>query len=94
MVTCVAILMGDVFALQEPDNWNVTRKEVRGYLVYGCDHGKTAIVCSGPVCQVRRSWDRHERCPAVSIACMTILTVHIPALCVRRRELHRQAGRC
>ena len=54
---------------QETDNWHVTGMEVLG---------NTAILCPGLVCQVRRSWDRHERCTAVLIASMVILPVDMP----------------
>ena len=47
------------------------------YRVYGCDHGKTTILCPRLVCQIRRSWVGHERCTAILIASMRILSVHI-----------------
>ena len=49
-----------------------------GYMVDGCDQGKTAVVCPGLVGQLRRSWDRYERCTAILIGFMMVLSVYMP----------------
>ena len=33
------------YALQETDNWTTFAMNVPGYIVYGTDHGRTAILC-------------------------------------------------
>ena len=66
-----------LFALQETDNWIVAGLQVLGYVVHGCDHGKTAILCPGLACQIRRTWDSHERCTAILVGSMMILSVYM-----------------
>ena len=46
--------------------------------MYGCDHGKTALLCPGPVCQVRRTWDSHERSTAILVGSMMLLSFYMP----------------
>ena len=59
-----------VFALEETDNWRVTEMKVTGYVCYGWDDGRAAILC-----QVCRSWECHERCTAILIGCLIVLFV-------------------
>ena len=51
--------------LQETDDWQVSEMTLSGCVVYGCDHGKKAILCPQDVCQVRRSRESYERCTAI-----------------------------
>ena len=48
------------------------------FIVYGRDLGKTAILCPRQVCQFRRSWVSHERCMAILVGAMMILSVYLP----------------
>ena len=64
--------------LQETDNWKVTVMEVDNHMFHGCDHGKTAIMCPRQVSQFRRSWVGHERCKAILVVSLMILSVHMP----------------
>ena len=66
------------YALQETDNWTISAMDVLGHIVYGRDLGKTAILCFRQVCQFRQSWVSHERCTAILVGAMMILSVHLP----------------
>ena len=63
--------------LQETDHWQVSEMTFSGCVVYGCDHGKKAILCLQDVCQVRRSWESYERCTAILVGTMMILSVYM-----------------
>ena len=76
---------------------------VPGYIVYGNDHGKTAISCPREVGHFRRSWVDHERCTASIVGSTMLLSVfmtlsgrdeedHIKAL-VTVRDTLTEAGR-
>ena len=65
-------------AFQETDNWNVTGMKVLGSVRYGWDGGKTAILRLRQVSQVRKSWECHERCTAVLIDSVMMLSVYMP----------------
>ena len=67
-----------VFALQEIENWKVSEMNVHGFECSGWDAGRTAILCPIQLCQVRRSWESHERCTAVLIGSMMVLSVSMP----------------
>ena len=49
------------YALQEADPWTTSAMNVPGYIVYGTDHGRTAILCPREVNHFRRSWVDNER---------------------------------
>ena len=75
------------FAIQETDHFVVTGMQVLGYTVHGCDHDTAAILCLGPLCQIRRS-------------CSNLDWVHDDSISLhaarweRRGELHHRAGDC
>ena len=48
-----------------------------GYVCYGWDSGRTAILCPRQVCHVRCSWECHERRTAVLIDSLLILPVYM-----------------
>ena len=52
--------------------------EVGNYIVCGRDHVKTAVLCPRQVGQFRRSRAGHERCTAILVATMMILSVYLP----------------
>ena len=52
--------------------------EVENYIVCGCDHGKTFILCPRQVSQFRRSCGSHARCTAILVWSMMILSVFLP----------------
>ena len=62
------------YALQETDNWTISAMDVPGHIVYG----REAILCPRQVCQFRRSWVSHERCTAILVGAMMILSVYLP----------------
>ena len=66
------------YALQETDNSMISAMDVPGHIVYGRDLGRTAILCPRQVCQFRQSWVSHERCTAILLGAMTILSVYLP----------------
>ena len=45
---------------------------------HGNDHGKTAILCPREVNHFRRSLVDHERCTAIMVGSMLLLSVHMP----------------
>ena len=47
---------------------------VPGYIVYGTDHGRTAILCPREVHHFRRSWVDNERCTAILVVQFTCRT--------------------
>ena len=51
---------------------------VVGYIVYGRDHGRTAIVCPWEVNHFRRSWADDERCTAIMVGQTMLLSVFMP----------------
>ena len=51
---------------------------VPGYIVYGDDHGRTAILCPREVNHFRRPWTDHERCTAVMVGSTMLLSVYMP----------------
>ena len=51
---------------------------VPGYIVYGTDHGRTAILCPREVNHFRRSWVDNERCTAILVATTMLLSVYMP----------------
>ena len=51
---------------------------VPGYIVYGTDHGPTAILCPREVNHVRRSWVDNERCTAIFVGTTMLLSVYMP----------------
>ena len=75
--TCFQVLFPCTFAFQEIDNWDVTATEP-GYIMNGCDQCKTAILCPGQVCQVCRSWESYERCTAILVGSMMVLSDYMP----------------
>ena len=42
------------FDAEETDHWKITEMEVEDYIVFGCKHCRTAIVCPRHVSQFRR----------------------------------------
>ena len=65
-------------ALQETDNWTVTEMEVGSYIVYGRDHGKATMMCPRQVGQFRCAWVGQERCTAILVASLMILSIYLP----------------
>ena len=51
---------------------------VPGFIVYGRDHGGTAILCQREVNHFRRSWVDHERCTAILVRSSMLLSVYMP----------------
>ena len=51
---------------------------VPGYIVYGADHGRTAILCPREVNHFRRSWVDNKRCTAILVGTMMLLSVYMP----------------
>ena len=51
---------------------------VPGYIVYGNDHGRTAILCPREVNHFRRSWVDHERCTAIMVGSKMKRSVNMP----------------
>jgi endonuclease/exonuclease/phosphatase family metal-dependent hydrolase len=66
------------YALQETDNWTTSEMNVPGYIVYGHDNGRTAILCPRKVNHFRRSWVDHERCTAILVGSFMLLSVYMP----------------
>ena len=66
------------FALQETDSWTTSAVNVPGYIVYGNDHGRTAILCPREVNHFSRSWADHERCTAIMVGSTMLLSVFVP----------------
>ena len=67
-----------VYALQETDNWTTSAMNVPSYIVYGNDHGKTVILCPREVNHFRRSWVDRDRCTAIMVETMMLLSVFLP----------------
>ena len=65
-------------ALQETDNWTTSAMNVPGYIVYGTDHGRTAIPCPREVRHFRRSWVDSERCTATLVGSTMLFSVCVP----------------
>ena len=65
------------YALQETDHWTTSAMNVPGYIVYGTDHGRTAILCPREVNHFRRSCVDNERCTAI-LGSTTLLAVYMP----------------
>ena len=51
---------------------------VPGHIVYGTDHGRTAILCPREVNHFRRSWVDNERCTAILVGSTMLLSVYMP----------------
>ena len=51
---------------------------VPGYIVYGTDNGRTAILCPQEVNHFRRSWVESERCTAILLVSTMLLSVYMP----------------
>ena len=51
---------------------------VPGYVAYGCDHGRTAILCPRQVGHFRRTWVDAERCTAILVGLSMLLSVYMP----------------
>ena len=66
------------YALQETDHWTTSAMNVPGYIVYGTDHGRTAILCPREVDHFRRSWVDNGRCTAILLGSTMLLSVHMP----------------
>ena len=64
--------------LQETDNWTTSAVNVPGYIVRGTDHGRTAILCPREVYHFRRSWVDNDRCTAILVGSMMLLTEYMP----------------
>ena len=67
-----------LFVLQETDNWKASEMSLLGRVFYGLVTGKTAILCSRQLCQVRLSWERYDRCTASLTGSMMVLLVFMP----------------
>ena len=81
------------YALQETDSWTTSAMNILGLIVYGVDHGRTAILCPREVNQFRRSWVDNERCTAILVGSMMLLfCVFFTAQWTRRGGLHRGPG--
>ena len=66
------------YALHETDNWTTSAMNVHGHVVYGNDHGRTAILCPREVNHFRRSWTDHERCTVIMLGSAMLLSVCMP----------------
>ena len=62
------------FALQETVKWNTSAMNI----VYGNDHGRTAILCPWEVDHFRRAWVDKERCTAIMVGSTLLLSVYMP----------------
>ena len=49
-----------------------------GYIVYGRDHTRTAILCPREVNHVRRSWTDHERCATIMVGSSMLFSENVP----------------
>ena len=52
--------------------------ECTGYIVYGTDHGRTAILCPPKVNHFRRSWVDRDRCTAIMVCSTILFSVYMP----------------
>ena len=66
------------YALQETDHWTISAMNVPGYVVYGTDHGRTAMLCPREVNHFRRSWVDNERCTAILVGSTMLFSVFMP----------------
>ena len=79
-------------ALQETDNLMTSAMNVAGYIVYGNDLGRTAILCPREVNHFRRSWIDNERCTAIMVGSTMLLSVYI-YICRTVAVMRRTASR-
>ena len=47
-------------------------------IVYGTDHGRAAMLCPREVHHFRRSWVDSDRCTAIMVGSMMLLSVYLP----------------